>query len=102
MTEHEYNAACAERERDDRWAAEACNDLLSATQANVLRLAMDCMPEAAVFLAETVFEQYDIDSDAFLEYLISDYLDSSMLLGADLESWLTQGKFGNSSLVALE
>jgi hypothetical protein len=58
MTEHEYNKACAERERDDRWAAEACNDLLSATQANVLRLAMDCMPEAAVFLAETVFEQY--------------------------------------------
>jgi hypothetical protein len=58
MTEQEYNAACAERARDDRWAAEACNDLLSTTQANVLRLAMDCMPEAAVFLAETVFEQY--------------------------------------------
>jgi hypothetical protein len=29
MTEQEYNAACAERARDDRWAAEACNDLLT-------------------------------------------------------------------------
>ena len=58
MITHDYEAACAERARDDRWAAEACNDLLTATQANVLRLAMDCMPEAAVFLAETVFEQY--------------------------------------------
>ena len=32
--------------------------------------------------AINLIEQYDIDSDAFLEYLISDYLDSSMLLGA--------------------
>ena len=58
MTEHDYINACAERAQDERRSAQACNDLLTATQANVLRLAMDCMPEAAVFLAETVFEQY--------------------------------------------
>lgn len=56
--EREYEDDCALEGRNARLAAEAVNDILTLTQAKVLRLAMDCMPEAAVFLAETVFEQY--------------------------------------------
>ena len=56
--ERDYHARCADTARDDRQAAEHCNAILTATQANVLRLAMDAMPEAAVCLAEVAFEQY--------------------------------------------
>ena len=61
--ERQYAAATAERARDDKMAAQACNAILTLTQANVLRLAIDAMPEAAVFLAETAFEAYGWPSD---------------------------------------
>lgn len=57
-TEREYEDDCALEARNARLAAEACNDILTVTQANVLRLACDAMPEAAPMLAEVAFEQY--------------------------------------------
>lgn len=57
-TEREYEDDCALEARNARLAAEACNDILTVTQANVLKLAIDAMPEAGVFLAEVAFEQY--------------------------------------------
>lgn len=57
-TEREYEDDCALEARNARLAAEACNDILTVTQANVLRLALDAMPEAAPMLAEVAFEAY--------------------------------------------
>ena len=61
--EREYEDDCALEGRNARLAAEACNAILTLTQANVLKLAIDAMPEAAVFLAETAFETYGWPSD---------------------------------------
>jgi hypothetical protein len=52
-----------ERANSGRVAAEACNDLLSPAQANVLKLAMDAMPEAAIGIAEQAFEAYGWPED---------------------------------------
>ena len=61
--ERQYAAASAERARDDKMAAQACNAILTLTQANVLKLAMDAMPEAAAQIAETAFEAYGWPDD---------------------------------------
>lgn len=61
--EFEYHASCASEAYKLRAAAEATNAILTLTQANVLKLSMDAMPEAAVFLAETAFEAYGWPSD---------------------------------------
>ncbi len=62
--EREYEADCALEARTSRQAAEAVNAIFSLAQANVLALAMDAMPEAAVLLAEQAFEAYGWPADA--------------------------------------
>jgi hypothetical protein len=57
-TEREYDDDCALEARNARMAARACNDILTLTQATVLKLAIDAMPDAAPMLAETAFEAY--------------------------------------------
>ena len=57
-SEQQYHDDCALDARNGQLAAIACNDILTLTQARVLRLAIDAMPEAAVVLAETAFEVY--------------------------------------------
>jgi hypothetical protein len=64
FAERRHNAAAAERSNADRRAALACNELLTLTQANVLRLAMDALPEAAAEIAERAFEVYGWPADA--------------------------------------
>lgn len=56
--EQQYHDNCAAEARTGRQSALRCNGLLTVTQANVLRLAMDAMPEAAPLLAEVAFEEY--------------------------------------------
>jgi hypothetical protein len=56
--QHEYEDCGAISARYAQQMAEACNDILTIAQANVLRLAMDAMPEAAVLIAEQAFEAY--------------------------------------------
>ena len=63
VTERQHNTACALEARTQRQAAEAVNAIFSLAQANVLRLAMDAMPEVAVLLAEQAFEAYGWPSD---------------------------------------
>jgi len=57
-TEQEYEDDCALEGRNARLAAKSCNDILTIAQANVLRLAMDALPEAAALIAEQAFEAY--------------------------------------------
>jgi hypothetical protein len=57
-SEQEYEDDCALEARNGRLAAKSCNDILTIAQANVLRLAMDAMPEAAAEIAERAFEAY--------------------------------------------
>ena len=63
MTEHEYNAACAERERDDRWAAEACNAILTLRQADFALACMRQNADEAVGLVEDLFDTHGWPSD---------------------------------------
>ena len=58
MTEQQYLDACFERERAEREAAEACNEILEHSQACALLEAMTVLPLAAVAMAEWVFEEY--------------------------------------------
>ena len=62
-SERQYAAATAERARDDKMAAQACNSILTLTQANVLKLAIDALPELAIALAEEAFETYGWPDD---------------------------------------
>jgi hypothetical protein len=63
FAERRQSAAAAERSNAERRAALAVNELLTIAQANVLKLAMDAMPEAAVLIAEQAFEAYGWPSD---------------------------------------
>ncbi len=63
-SEQEYEDDCALEARSARLAAQSCNDILTIAQANVLKLAMDAMPEAAVLIAEQAFEAYGWPADA--------------------------------------
>lgn len=58
LAERAYNDACALEARTAKQLAEAANEILTLTQANVLRLAMDALPDAADMLAEHAFEAY--------------------------------------------
>ena len=78
MTTNDYEAACAERARDDRWAAEACNDIFTVAQAKALQLACDALPIAAVFMIESAFEEYGWPHDA---------LDTAWLNDAGRATW---------------
>jgi hypothetical protein len=62
-TEREYEDECWLEGRSARLAAQSCNEIFSLAQANVLKLAMDAMPEVAVLLAEQAFEAYGWPSD---------------------------------------
>ena len=62
-SEAEYDRECALEARNARLAAEACNEILTMTQASVLRLAMEAMPEIAAVLAEDAFEAYGWPAD---------------------------------------
>ena len=77
-TEREYEDDCALEGRNARLAAEAVNDILTLTQANVLKLAMDAMPEAAAQIAETAFETYGWPDDR---------IDSAYLNEAGRATW---------------
>lgn len=78
MTEHEYHTACAAEANRLRRNALAINDILTETQAMTLRLAMDAMPEAAVYFAETAFEEYGWPADD---------LDTTFLDAAGRATW---------------
>jgi len=54
----EYEDDCALEGRNARLAAQSCNAILNIIQANVLKLAIDAMPELAIALAEEAFETY--------------------------------------------
>lgn len=64
FAQRRYEAAAAERSNAERRAALACNELLTIAQANVLKLAMDGLPEAAAQIAEQAFEAYGWPADA--------------------------------------
>ena len=55
MTEHEYNAACAERAASERRAAEACNEILTLRQADFALACMRQNADEAVGLVEALF-----------------------------------------------
>ena len=63
MTEHEYNAACAERARDDRRAAEACNAILTLRQADFALACIRQNADEAVGLVEDLFDTHGWPSD---------------------------------------
>jgi hypothetical protein len=77
-SEQEYEDDCALDARNGRLAAKSCNDILTIAQANVLRLAMDAMPEAAAEIAERAFEAYGWPHDD---------LDASWLDDAGRVTW---------------
>ena len=62
-SEQEYEDDCALEARNGRLAAKSCNDILTLTQAQVLKLAMDALPEAAAEIAERAFEAYGWPAD---------------------------------------
>lgn len=56
--ERAYHAANAAAEADARHNAEIMNEIFRTEQALALLAAMRACPEAAVYIAETVFEIY--------------------------------------------
>ena len=63
MTEHEYNAACAERAASERRAAEAANDILTLRQADFALACMRQNADEAVGLVEDLFDTHGWPSD---------------------------------------
>jgi len=56
--ERAYHAANAAAEADARHNAEIMNEILSTEQALAVLAAMRACPEAAVYMAEAIFETY--------------------------------------------
>ena len=63
MQEHTFHAMQAAAEADARHNAEIVNDILTIEQALALLAAMRACPEAAVYMAEAIFETYGWPAD---------------------------------------